>query len=438
MSIVFKKSKNDKIYIDFEIKNIYISLANGIRRILLNDIPIVSFDTKNIKINLNNTSLHNEFLSHRISLVPIDNHLFKFKSFYDFSKKKRIYEFIDEPDTFTLKEKNNYNYNDPNNYNIITSNNFKLNDKIANEYFKPDPFFDDEKDKNKNKEYVLITYLKVTKKIQEEIDIQCKPSIGFSNDNAIYNPTGTVVYHNIKEDDDIIKSKLKEYIIYIQNERKEKGIEEYSKEEIESKKEDFMILDSDRIIKEKEFYFKIESVGNLYSYELLYNSIIIYQLKLVDLLQNISYINNKLIFYKLISIKNDDNNYIINIKNENHTLGNVINEYIYNNYNKLYIDTCSYKNIHPLKEEIVISINLKNEILEKIPNKLFYLDDEYNIKYVDDNQNYIIYMFQYSIINILSDLNQLKNQIGNNYNLSKTNFDIDFYDNIKNIINISQ
>ena len=47
-------------------------------------------------------------------------------------------------------------------------------------------------------------------------------------------------------------------------------------------------------------------------------------------------------------------------------------------------------------------------------------------------------MFQYSIINILSDLNQLKNQIGNNYNLSKTNFDIDFYDNIKNIINISQ
>ena len=53
------------------------SLANAIRRTLLTDIPTVGFkineDGKNNDINmiLNNSSLHNEMLLHRISLIPL-------------------------------------------------------------------------------------------------------------------------------------------------------------------------------------------------------------------------------------------------------------------------------------------------------------------------------------------------------------------------------
>ena len=51
------------------------SIINGIRRTLLSSIPTVAFRTDNevsdIIIKKNNTSLHNEFLSHRISLIPL-------------------------------------------------------------------------------------------------------------------------------------------------------------------------------------------------------------------------------------------------------------------------------------------------------------------------------------------------------------------------------
>jgi len=47
------------------------SITNGIRRTLLTDIQSVAFDPDNIKIEKNTGSLHNEFLKHRISLIPL-------------------------------------------------------------------------------------------------------------------------------------------------------------------------------------------------------------------------------------------------------------------------------------------------------------------------------------------------------------------------------
>ena len=51
------------------------SIINGIRRTLLSTIPSIAFrtqiDDSDIIINENTTSLHNEFLIHRISLIPL-------------------------------------------------------------------------------------------------------------------------------------------------------------------------------------------------------------------------------------------------------------------------------------------------------------------------------------------------------------------------------
>ena len=53
------------------------SLANAIRRTLLNDIPTVAFEvdeeypTKDITMVKNDTSLHNEMMMQRIGLVPL-------------------------------------------------------------------------------------------------------------------------------------------------------------------------------------------------------------------------------------------------------------------------------------------------------------------------------------------------------------------------------
>ena len=69
------------------------SLVNALRRILLTDIPRVAFnltttdDNNDLTICANNSSIHNEMLSHRIALMPLyidphnymRNHLFECK-----------------------------------------------------------------------------------------------------------------------------------------------------------------------------------------------------------------------------------------------------------------------------------------------------------------------------------------------------------------------
>ena len=53
------------------------SLVNAIRRILLTDIPTIGFnltetgENSDLIMVTNNSSLHNEMLSHRIALIPL-------------------------------------------------------------------------------------------------------------------------------------------------------------------------------------------------------------------------------------------------------------------------------------------------------------------------------------------------------------------------------
>ena len=84
--IVDKNSKKNSL--EFEIKgnNDYgfdKTVINGLRRTLLSSIPSVAFRTERDNSDLivlkNNTSLHNEFILHRLSLIPlyIDPDVFK-------------------------------------------------------------------------------------------------------------------------------------------------------------------------------------------------------------------------------------------------------------------------------------------------------------------------------------------------------------------------
>ena len=47
------------------------TIINGIRRTLLTNIDTVAFNPEDIIINTNNSALHNEFMKHRISLMPL-------------------------------------------------------------------------------------------------------------------------------------------------------------------------------------------------------------------------------------------------------------------------------------------------------------------------------------------------------------------------------
>ena len=59
----------------FDIQNLDLSVINGIRRIILTEIPVVGFygeEETSIEMISNTGPLHNEFMKHRIGLIPIN------------------------------------------------------------------------------------------------------------------------------------------------------------------------------------------------------------------------------------------------------------------------------------------------------------------------------------------------------------------------------
>ena len=86
------------------------SLINSLRRILLTDIPTISFkmdetgENTDIKMITNNTSLHNEMLIHRISLIPLYIDPVNYMKNYLFECKIK-HDSLDEPFKFVNRFK---------------------------------------------------------------------------------------------------------------------------------------------------------------------------------------------------------------------------------------------------------------------------------------------------------------------------------------------
>ena len=59
----------------FSLTNINNSLANALRRIIISEFQTVGFryheSSTDIKILTNNTKFHNEYIAHRISMIPL-------------------------------------------------------------------------------------------------------------------------------------------------------------------------------------------------------------------------------------------------------------------------------------------------------------------------------------------------------------------------------
>ncbi|KAK6090950.1 hypothetical protein P3W45_000195 [Vairimorpha bombi] len=67
MKILIEES-NDTL-IKFTLQDTFISYANALRRILISEVPTVTIDL--VEIEINNTSLPDEVISHRLGLIPL-------------------------------------------------------------------------------------------------------------------------------------------------------------------------------------------------------------------------------------------------------------------------------------------------------------------------------------------------------------------------------
>lgn len=273
--------KNDKS-IRFLIKNIDKSILNGIRRIILSEIPIIAFDDKDINILKNTNDFHNEFIANRISLIPLhfnenETNNFKKENYtFKISKKNNTNDVI----KVTSADINIYDVN-----NKLVDNNFKLHifpyNKITNDF-------------------ILITKLKPNKydiENGQELDIEFKASIDIAKKHARWSPVSQSVFYNNYDEtgDDIIKSQRN-----------------FKKNQYDEPIEFVFMIESECGLRPEYLFYK--------AYTILYN-------KLNLLIKKIN--ENKIKIEKMGEI---DNFYQIAIIGEDYTLMEIIQSLIYNKY----------------------------------------------------------------------------------------------------------
>ena len=76
MNPVLSQHSVEDSYLNFRISGINVSLANGLRRIILSEVPTMVFRTTPYEANLatidiNTTRMNNEIIKQRLSCVPI-------------------------------------------------------------------------------------------------------------------------------------------------------------------------------------------------------------------------------------------------------------------------------------------------------------------------------------------------------------------------------
>jgi DNA-directed RNA polymerase subunit L/DNA-directed RNA polymerase alpha subunit len=356
------KFTNKDIYnLQFDISNIHPSLANGIRRTILDEVETLGFKTEpfeesDIKIIENTSSLHNEFLLHRIGMIPI------------------YYPNLDKYDTdefrFILDVSNDGSTNILN----VTTNDFKIvktNKKVSNN---PDVYEDSETFfpiNSETGEYILITKLKSNPSGGgEKIKLEGKAMKGSGKMNARWSPVSCVVFNN-KRDPEKNADALQQYIAKSQESKDTK----LTGEEVAVLTKRFNLLDADRYFMTDKndnpnvFEFTIESIGSLKSSYILINSIFILNTKITKfMLEFRKAIKSQ---SDMITIAKSDtilNAFDITIQNETHTLGNLLQSYVLELYPE--ISFAGYLQPHPLKDHIVLRIGVDDNNIDTVTSIL--------------------------------------------------------------------
>lgn len=341
----FDTSKTD--ILKFDIGNCNSSYVNALRRIIMTEIDTVSFynedyETSSLKVLENISSLHNEFILHRLGLIPI-----KFKTIesYDVDRYK-----------FVLDE-----HNKTSNIINITTKNIKIINTETNQEENNEDFFTTNAITGEN---ILITRLKPAPDTNgEKIHIEGKSVIANGKKHAGFSPVSNVVFVN-KQDPSKVGGALAQYL-------KEK-LQKDGKDTKAILEKRFYIEEADRHFYTDDnddpnmFEFTIESCGVMDPKDILLESV----KQLINNIKNIKIELEKTFTDKdsRVDIKESTGlmqSYDITVLDESHTMGYLIQSYINNLYYEegLFI---GYMNPHPLEKKIIFRIKIKDMDLNKI------------------------------------------------------------------------
>ena len=296
------KIENDELKFTVNNKDtIKLSFVNALRRIILSEIPVYVLD--NIDFIENNSSLNNEFLKRRLSLLPV------------------LFKENDEYDDLTLE----LNYNNSEEYIktiymhdfTVVNSNLKINEIIR---FPK----------------ILFTKLKEGNKIH----FKGKMVLGTAkNKGSAYSPVNIVTIR-FEKDHKQIKNIIKDI-------------------KDPFKKDNFIKYDSNRIyLKNKKdepekYNITIEGSGIMNSKNILIKSLEVLYNKINNVSEALQNEDND--YLKLVNQESSLGGIDIIITNEDDTLGNILSSYILEDKE---VKFCSYNIPHPLINELKIRLTL--------------------------------------------------------------------------------
>lgn len=327
----FKVIKMSKSSAQFVIEDIDLAVVNAVRRIILAEVPNVGFafdpneEENGITIHANTCALHNEFLSHRLSLIPLC---------FD---EEEVETFEPGKYRFVLRKKNTGQDAMPvtsNDFEIYDEDNVRYESKLKNKVFPADPI---------TKDHILITKLKPNlydAAKGEEIDIECVATVNIAKEHARWSPVSKCTFFNVVD---------------------EKAAKEAEKYVPEGELNRFMTLERQRFFKKNKydepcaFEFHIDSECRLSPSYLFQKALSILRNQVEDFAKKID-------TYDVVTM---NGMHTISVTNYSHTLCNVIQSLIYNrNFRDKKpadntLEFIGYHQSHPLDNKMLLKIKFK-------------------------------------------------------------------------------
>jgi DNA-directed RNA polymerase subunit L len=336
------------------------SIVNSIRRTLISEIPCVAFrveegTSKDLIMEVNNSSLHNEFLLHRLSMIPLYINPETYENQYLFylnvkHESAHPFRFVttDDIQIFPLKEDVEVSDSiDLDNYDMKKP----LSKQEHKEIFRPFVF--------RGKEYpILITELKSTntEDIYQELICYGRPSVSDGREHARWKCCSDAMYTFLPNEELFMKIANDKAGIkkIIDDDERDKFIESLRISEGER------YFYRDIFNEPNQYTFTITSIHDSSNKDLFLKSLEIMQDKLELIKQH--FINTTIGGDTSIIIEPhvNENNYHFKICGQNDTLGNVLQSHIVNKYTdkESLISFCGYKKSHPLEEYISLYLGL--------------------------------------------------------------------------------
>lgn len=330
--------------ISFEIKDVDIAVINSLRRILLSEIPNVGFffnpddfsDDKDIKIIHNDSPLHNEFMQHRIALIPINVNTDELENWNDSEYSFRI-EKTNNTNSLMSVYTSDFKVYDKNNV---------LQEKLASRWFPPDLI---------SKDHILIT--KINPKDKSSLHIEAKATLGTPKISSSYGMISNCSIEFIV-DETLADKELKKFL----QTNLQSGTDE------NTLTREFNSLERERCYSRNKFrepnHFKMQLTSECAISPVYMIS------KAFDILKQ-----------KLLIIQNSDieivqehNMFVFVIHGETHTIGNLFQALVFNHFIRTNNDNLTYIGYttpHPLEEVILIKITGNNILSITDANQFF-------------------------------------------------------------------